>query len=249
VDQKRFVTCGPDGVRVVFVDGVTPEVVLDDDLCKTSLLAQAGGYVYYDVGTTLRKVKLDGSEAPIALFDFGESRVLTVATPGDHILYSTDPADRYVHGAGDGWLGGWKFMERGLGATFSNDRTALYWIENAAQASGAGDLKTVKLQGPGVAGGTATTLVKNARQFSFLGDGRIIADENHVNNGTWNRVVVIDEAAGHKQYVATGADHFSPIPSSSDYIVDVVTGATGHDVARVSLPPRTGVDGGTPAAQ
>jgi hypothetical protein len=250
VDQKRFVTCGPDGVRVVFADGVTPEVVLDDDICKTSLLAQAGGYIYYDVGTTLRKVKLDGSEAPIPLFDFGESRVLTVATPGDHILYSTDPADRYVHGAGDGWLGGWKFMERGLGATFSNDRTALYWIENAAQASGAGDLKTVKLQGPGVPGGTATTLVKNARQFSFLGDGRIIADENHVNNGTWNRVVLIDEAAGHKQYVVTGADHFSPIPSSSDYIVDVVTGATsGHDVVRVSLPPRTGVDGGTPAAQ
>ena len=244
VDPKRFVTCGADGVRVVFVDGVTPELVLDGDICKPALLAQAGGYVYYDVGTTVRKAKLDGSEAPQSLFDFGQARVLTIATPGDHILYSTDPADRYVHSAGDGWLGGWKFMQRGLGATFSSDRTALYWLDHAAQGTGAGDFMTVKLPGPGVPGGTPTTLAKNTRQFSFLSDGRILADENRANNGTWNRIVLIDEARAHKQYVVVGANHYSPIPQSSDYIVDVVSGATGHDVARVSLPPP--VDGGTP---
>jgi hypothetical protein len=244
VDPKRFVTCGVDGVRVVPVDGVTPETVLDDDQCKTSLLGLAGGYVYYDVGTTVRKTKLDGSEAPIALWDFGEARVLAIATPGDSILYSTDPADRYVHGAGDGWLGGWKFMDRGLGAAFNGDRTSLYWLEHAAQGSGAGDLMTVKLPGPGLPGGTPTTLAKNSRQFVFLGDGRLLADENRVNNGTWNRIVVIDEARGHKQLVAVSANHFSQIPQSSDYIIDVVTGASGHDVARVSLPPP--VDGGTP---
>ena len=237
VDSKRFVTCGPDGVRVVFVDGATPEVVLDDDLCKTSLLAVANGYVYYDVATTVRKAKLDGSEPPQTLFDFGEARVLAIATPGDNILYSTDPADRYVHGAGDGWLGGWKFMERGLLPTFSSDRTALYWLEHAAQGSGTGNLMTVKLPGPGQPGGTPATLALNTRQFVFLGDGRILADENHANNGIWNRLVVIDEKRGHKQYVATGAYHFSQIPQSNDYIVDVVSGASGHDIARVAIPP------------
>jgi hypothetical protein len=237
VDSKRFVTCGPDGVRVVFVDGKTPELVLDDDLCKTSLLAVANGYVYYDVATTVRKAKLDGSEPPQTLFDFGEARVLAIATPGDNILYSTDPADRYVHGAGDGWLGGWKFMERGLLPTFSSDRTALYWLEHAAQGSGTGNFMTVKLPGPGQPGGTPTTLALNTRDFVFLGDGRILADENRANNGTWNRIVVIDEKRGHKQYVATGAYHFSQIPQSSDYIVDVVSGASGHDIARVSIPP------------
>src|SRR5437868_2203145 len=52
VDSKRLLTCGVDGVRVVPVDGVTPESVLDEDICKTSMLTIDGGYVYYDVGTT-----------------------------------------------------------------------------------------------------------------------------------------------------------------------------------------------------
>jgi hypothetical protein len=237
VDSKRLVTCGPDGVRVVFVDGVTPEKVLDSDICKQQLLGLSNGYVYYNVATTVRKTKLDGSEAPIPLFDFGQARVLTIATPGDNIIYSTDPADRYVHGAGDGWLTNWKFMERGINVTFSGDRQHLYWLDHAAQGTATGDFMTVKLPGPGLPGGTPVTLAKNTRQFSFLSDGRILADENRANNGTWNRIVVIDETRGHKQYVVTGANHFSPVPQADDYIVDVVTGATGHDVARVSLPP------------
>ena len=239
VDAKRFVTCGPDGVRVVWVDGVTPEQILDEEICKTALLAVSGGYVYYEVGQTVRKTKLDCTEAPQPVFDFGDARVLAIATPGDHILYSTDPADRYAHGAGDGWLGGWKFMQRGLLPTFSSDRTALYWLEHAAQNSGAGDFTTVKLPGPGEPGGTPTTLARNTRQFVFLGDGRILADENRAYNGTWNRIVVIDEKRGHKQYVTSGAYHFSQIPQSNDYIVDVVSGASGHDLARVSIPPPT----------
>ncbi len=250
VDSQHLVTCGSDGVRLVPVDG-TLETVLDEEICKPALLAIDGGYVYYEVATTVRKVKLDGTEAPQTLWDFGQARVLSIATPGDHIIYSTDPADRYVHGAGDGWLGGWKFMERGLAVTWTNNQQALYWLEHAAQNSATGDLMTVKLAGPAVPGGTPSTLTKNTRQFTFLGDGRVLTDENRANNGTWNRIVVIDEARGHKQYVATGAYHFSQIPQSSDYIVDVVSGAPGHDVARVSIPPpvdSTGapVDGGAP---
>ena len=237
VDSRRLVTCGPDGVRLVPVDGVTPETVLDNDICKTALLAVAGGYVYYEVGTTVRKAKLDGSEAPISIFDFGAGRVIAMATANDDVFYSTDPANRYVHGAGDGWWNGWKFMQRGLSVTLSSDRQHLYWLEHAAQNSGTGDLMAVTLPAPGVAGGTPVTLAKNTRQYVFLHDGRILADENHANDGVWNRVVAIDEVHGHKQYVAVGAEHFSQIPQSYDYIVDVVSGASGHDVVRVSVPP------------
>jgi hypothetical protein len=237
VDSKRLLTCGVDGLRVVPVDGVTPELVLDEDICKTSMLTIDGGYVYYDVATTVRKAKLDGTQAPITLFDFGQARVLGIANPGDLIFYSTDPADRYVHGAGDGWFKGWKFMERGLALHLSDDHRHLYWLEHAAQGSGTGDLMAVTLPGPGLPGGTAVTLAKNSRQYGFLSDGRILADENRANNGIWNRVVLIDELRGHKQYVAVGANHPSQIPQSNDYIVDVISGASGHDVVRVSLPP------------
>ena len=243
-DSQHLVTCGPDGIRYLPVDGQHAETVLDGDLCK-GLLGVASGYVYYVVATVVRKAKLDGSEVPKIVFDFGQARVLSIAAPDDFLVYSTDPADRYVHGAGDGWLDGWKFMNRGLDVQFNDDRTALYWLENAAQGSGTGNLKTVKLSGPGVIpGGASTTLALNTRQYTQLGngDGRILCDENHANNGIWNRVVLIDEARGHKQYVAVGADHPSPIPQSNDYIVDVVTGATGHDVVRVPLPAP--VDGG-----
>jgi hypothetical protein len=95
----------------------------------------------------------------------------------------------------------------------------------------------VTLPGPGLPGGTPVTLAKNSRQYGFLPDGRILADENRANNGIWNRVVLIDEKRGHKQYVAVGGNHPSQIPQSNDYIVDVVSGASGHDVVRVSLPP------------
>jgi hypothetical protein len=237
-DANTLVTCGNDGVRVVPIDGVTPERILDEEICKPSLLYILHGYVYYNVGTTMRKTKLDGTEAPIDVWNFGTDRLIALSTFGDTILYSTDPADRYVHGAGDGWLGDWKFMERGLGVNFSRDRTLLTWLEHAAQGSAAGDLTQVKLPAPAVPGGTTQTLTKNTRQYTFLGDGRILCDENRANNGTWNRIVLIDWERGHKQYVAVGANHFSIVPESTwdDYIVDVVSGATGHDIARVKLP-------------
>src|SRR5262249_42195968 len=163
-------------------------------------------------------------EAPIEVWDMGTNRLIAISVLADTILYSTDPPDRYVHGAGDGWLGDWKFMERGLGVNFSRDRTLLTWLEHAAQGSATGDLTQVKLSPPGVPGGTPQTLAKNTRQYTFLGDGRILCDENRANNGTWNRIVLIDWERGHKQYVAVGANHFSIVPESTvdDYIVDVV---------------------------
>src|SRR5262249_43881851 len=57
IDWHTLVTCGNDGVRVVHDDGVTPELILDNDICKTQILYTNRGYVYYAVGTTVRKTK------------------------------------------------------------------------------------------------------------------------------------------------------------------------------------------------
>jgi hypothetical protein len=237
VDTNTLVSCGSDGVRVFTTDGFTPERILDNDPCKTQLLQLGDDTIYYDVGTTVRKTALDGSLGPEMVFDFGQARVLLLNTDGDDVIYSTDPVDRYVHGVGDGWLLGWKFMERGSVVTLSRERTKLWWLEHSAQGSGVGNLTTVNLPGPGQPGGTPVTLTRNTRRYSVLRDGRVICDENRANQGVWNRVVVVDEANGHKQWVASSANYFSPIPRSSDYIVDVISGATGHDVVRVSIPP------------
>src|SRR5439155_18119081 len=115
LDARTLITCGADGVRVVPTDGFTPERILDNDACKQQLLSVANGWVYYNVGTTLRKAKLDGTAGPQPVFEFGEDRVLLLNTTTDIVLYSTDPVDRYVHGAGDGWFAGSRFMERGSG--------------------------------------------------------------------------------------------------------------------------------------
>lgn len=236
LDSRTLITCGVDGVRVVPVDGVTPERVLDNDQCKTQLLWLNRGYVYYDVGTAVRKTKLDGSAPPQTLFEFGTSRVMVITPTDKTILYSTDPSDRYVHGAGDGWLGNWRFMDRGTGVTVAND-LQIHWLEHSAQGTGAGQLMSVTLPAPGVPGGTPVTLTRNTRQYGFLDDGRIICDENHAYGGIENRIVLVDETRRHKQWVATSASHFSQVPSSRDFIVDVISGATGHDVVRVKLPP------------
>jgi hypothetical protein len=234
VDSSRLISCGIDGVRIIPVDG-TPEHILDNDPCSQSGLFINGDYAYYDVGTVLRKAKVDGSEAPKVVWDHGDKRPLIVETPEDLIIYSTDPDDRYVHGAGDGWIGNWKFMQRGTALSF--DRLHLYWLEDSAQNSGAGTLTTVTLPASDQPGGTITPLARNVRGYSFLPDGRILCDANHAFNGTQDRIIAIDTFRHHAQWVASSANHYSGIPRTRDLIVDVVSGASGHDVVRVSVPP------------
>lgn len=240
LDDKTWVTCGNDGVRIVHVDGRTPESVLDDTPCKQERLNLMNGYAYYDVGTTIRKVKLDGSEPPAEVFDFGTNRVL-ILTDHDDVFYSTDPSDRYARAAGDGWLEGAKFMQRGTQLQLSGDRKHLWWVEDSAQNGGAGQLTSLVLPGAAMPGGTPEVLTRNTRQYSILGDGRILCDENHAFNGTFNRIVVIDEKSGTKRWVAAGANRFGQIPfTNNELTVDVVTGATGHDIVRAKVPPLEG---------
>lgn len=237
LDTQTWVTCGNDGVRVVHLDGRTPESILDPDPCKQERLGLANGYAYYDVGTVVRKVKLDGSEPPREVFDFGQDRIL-ILTSHDDVFYSTDPSDRYAHAAGDGWLQGWKFMQRGTQLSLSSDRTKLWFIDYSAVNAGAGLLTQLTLPGPATPGGTPVVLARNTRRYEVLPDGRILCDEDHAFNGSFNRVVVIDPQRGVKQWVASSAMTFGKVPfTDADYIVDVVTGASGHDIVRVTVPP------------
>ncbi len=244
VTTDSLASCGADGVRVFFVDGVTPENILTDEVCDATNFWVNNGFVYYDSGTLVRKVPLDQSTPPVTVYDFGSHRVLAIYNPNDTIVYSTDPANRYVHGAGDGWLvpedGGpaWKFMERGTGLSINNNVTQLNWLENSAQESGAGELMGLTLPAPGIPGGTKIPLARNVRTYGLLGDGRIICDDNHAFDGTQNRIVVLDPLRHHAQWMASSANYMLSIPTTNDYIVELVTGdLNSHDVVRVPLPP------------
>jgi hypothetical protein len=237
IDSHTLVTCGQDGVRVVPIDGKTPERVLDNDQCKPGRLSPWRGYVYYDVGTAIRKTMIDGSVPPATVFEYGMNRVLTINLDGETVLYSTDPADKFVHGAGDGWLSNWRFMERGTDVYMPPNRKHIYWLEDSAQGTGAGQLMSATLSAPGVPGGTPAVLTRNTRFYLNLDDGRVLCDEDHAYAGAHNRIVVLDEARKNKQWVASSADDLSAVPySQNDWIVDVVSGASGHDLVRVKVP-------------
>jgi hypothetical protein len=241
MDDHTLVTCGNDGVRVVPVDGMTAERVLDDNICQTTLLYLNDGYVYYDVDTAVRKTKLDGSAPPRILYEYGQNRVLRIHPADDSIIYSTDPADRYSHGAGDGWLGNWKFMQRGSDLTYTGDRLNLYWLEDSAQSSGAGELTMATLPGPAKTPGVIKPLALNSRGYSFLSDGRIIANANYAFEGTFNRIILIDPKKERAQWMADSAHTWSIFTDAGgkpEAIIDVVTGATsGYDVVRMPVPP------------
>jgi hypothetical protein len=245
ISRKTLVTCGIDGVRLVPVDGKSPEIIVDDDVCAEGQLFwytdpshrdYEHTWIYYLVGKTLRKTNVATHEKT-TVFDTSTRRLWSVHLPDDIILYSTDPDDRYAHGAGDGWLGNWRFMERGGSITFPGDMLHLYWIDHSALNAGAGLLSMATLPGRAQPSSNIARLADNVRAYSFLPDGRIVCDENHAFNGTQNRIVVIDTLRHNKQWVASSANHYMGIPGTNDLVVDVVSGATGHDVVRVTPPP------------
>jgi hypothetical protein len=158
------------------------------------------------------------------------ARLLSLGPQGE-LVYSRDPPNRYVGGAGDGWIGETNFMQRGRLVTWSADGTRLRFLEHAATLNTYGDLTSVvSPNGPPV------TLGINVHAFDELPDGRVLAIENHVFAGSWNRLVVIDEAAGTKHWVVPQAAEFFLVPGGREIIADVVSGASGYAIARVPAP-------------
>jgi hypothetical protein len=160
----------------------------------------------------------------------GAARLLTQG-PNGEITFSKDPRNRYAGNAGDGWVGDWRFMERGRFARWSGDGARIHFLEHAATVGTYGDLTSVS-----VPGGAPRTLAINAHEYDELPDHRILAVENAVYAGAWNRLVVIDEAADTKHWVVPSAVDFFLVNNGSELVADVVSGASGFDVVRVPAP-------------
>lgn len=228
--RRLFVGCGSQtGLRTVPLDG-GGETVLDPAGCNVyGDLWLSGSKVYYGVGDEVRRVRIDGSAAPETVL-MGGRRVIGIGSD-ETILYSRDDANRYVHGAGDGWLGSWRFMQRGRAAGFSGDGARLRWLDHAARLNGSGDLLSAPAHG-----GAPLRLQRNVTQFEELNDGRVLVASNHAFRGTQNRVVVVNERARTVSWVAAGAAQFLRVPGSADVIVDIVSGASGYDLYRIPIP-------------
>jgi hypothetical protein len=233
LDQTRnaLITCGADGVRSVPLDG-SPESVLDPEACDADgALWFHNDHALYAVDGALEQVPLDGSGPPSVLLEKG--RRIIAFGPMDAIVFSKDPSDKYVGGAGDGWIGDWRFMERGLSVSYSNDGKRLRWLEHAAQPSGVGEL--VSAAAPG---GDILHLARNVRRYDQLRDGRVLAASNRAFRGVQNRIIAIDEDARVAHWVADQASDYAHIPGTNELLVDVVSGPSGFDVVRVPIPPK-----------
>ena len=226
--HDAVLTVGEDGFRSVpLSDG--PDLVLAPTGFDPATLTLASGAAYYASGGSLWQVPLDGSAAAAAIAP-GGARLLTLGPHGE-IVYSRDPGTRYAGGAGDGWLGDGRLMERGRLLRFGQDGARVLFLEHAATIGTYGDLTSVALPD-----GAPVTLGLNVHAYRELPDHRVLAVENAVYAGSWNRLVVIDQAAGTKHWVVPSTVDFVLLPGAQDLIADVVSGASGYDILRVPVP-------------
>src|SRR5262249_30790689 len=157
--------------------------------------------------TQLLRVPLNGSGPPEEVHVDGR-RALQFIDDG-RIIVSHTPRDLYINSAGDGWLDGWNFMERGIDMSMSSDKKRIRWLEHAATSNGSGELLSAPINGPPL------HLSLNTCEWEQLDDGRVLADADHAFRGTQNRVVVIDEKSKTAQWVASAAANYSHIPGTN----------------------------------
>ena len=217
-----------------------PPRLLDETACASDLfsfqrLKRDDGttsiQLFYIIGDReLRRVPVDGSAPPARVIERDIKRVLTIADAAT-VIYSEDPSDRYIYMVGDGWIGDWRFMDRGRAANVSSDRKRVHFLENAAQSAGIGDLSSAPI------GGVVVRLARNVYQYDEIAPLRLLAAANHAFRGTQNRIILIDEEHGQAHWVVDQASRYSFIPGSTDLLVDIVTGASSSDLVRVPLPP------------
>ena len=223
-------TVGADGFRSVPLSG-KPERILAQAVFDPASLTVEDKLAYFPSGGALWRVPLDGSAPPALVQDHAER--LWVSGPRGEIVYSRDPGDRYIGGAGDGWLGASNFMQRGQLLTFTADGARLHFLEHAATVDTVGDLTSVTLPD-----GAPAKLGLNVYHFDELEDGRVLVLENRVYEGAWNRVVIVDEAAKTKHWVTPATAQFLRVPKRNEVIADVISGASGYDIVRVAVPAR-----------
>jgi hypothetical protein len=223
--HDAVLTVGDDGFRSVPLLG-GPDLVLVAQHIDPATLQVSANDAFYADAMGLWWLTLDGRVAP-TLVGPGGARWLTTAPDGEFV-YSRDSATRYTGGAGDGWIGDWRFMERGRTIRFNLAGDRIFFLEHAATIGNYGDLHSV--------GNDDVLLATNVHAFAVLPDDRVLAVENAVYAGAWNRLVVIDQAERIKRWVVPSAADFVMVPGGKEMIVDVVSGASGYDILRVPTP-------------
>jgi hypothetical protein len=238
--------CDDGGLRVVDLRAPpdTPPRVLDSGACmvieSASLWRGLAGRVAYWSGPPLAPmsrllvVPFDGSAPPRLLFEEAMGlEALAVSATAAAYTHNAPTGFPMVGDASDGWIGDWRFMERGRFASFSADGTRIRWLEHSARDYPSGDL----LSAPAT-GGDALRLAANVYEYDELGDGRVIAADNQAFAGPQNRVIAIDERHRIARRIAEGASSFYLLPGSPDaLVVALVSAVDGYELARVDLPP------------
>jgi hypothetical protein len=222
-----IVDCGPAGVRTITFDGVVR--LLDPMACAPlGRWIRKGALRFYDLGG-LRSVPLDGSGPPVELFQ--RTGTQAVLADGDtEVAYSTQPL---FNPSTDGWIGDWKFMERGDEVRFGRLAGEVRWREHTAREYVVGDLLSATIPR-----GAPLTLARNVRDWEELPDGRIVAASNQAYLGPQNRVIAVDVAAREARWLADDASAFEVLPGAASVLVWI--GVTGGSVelVEVPLPPR-----------
>lgn len=124
--NAEILACGPEGLLAVgLADGVHRQ--LDAAPCQDEGYSFRDEVLYYYAAGETRRVPLDGSRAPEPVLAAG--RRLLGFGPDGAVLHTRLPPNSYVNDASDGWLGEWRFMERGRAASYSSRKGRLRWLE------------------------------------------------------------------------------------------------------------------------
>jgi hypothetical protein len=250
-DPRWLLGCGAAGLTIVPIDG-SHATLLDRTSCQpagldngsvppASLPFLDGAAVYYAGGSELRRVPLDGSALPERVGIAPLPQIVgstgpyaeIVAIGGRREVYTTVRRGTFAYDARDGWIDGWRFMERGRLPTLSLAGDRVFFIEHAADDAGAGDFSTAAIGGP------IERLARNVNDFDLLEDGRILAASNQAFAGTHNRVIAIDpERRQARWVVGEGAKKYTRIPNTDDLLVELITPTKDTELVRVVVPPR-----------
>lgn len=237
---RALISCSESaGVTRVPFDG-SPTVVLDSQPCSPDLFRLTSTTALYlsPPAGVIREVPLSGS-APgrVALTSpepnrpIGQVYLLRITDERRDIVYSLDPPLLYGAGIGDGWLDGWRFMERGRRPAFSNDGRRMRFLEHAARSDNTGDFLSVE-----IGGSEPVLLARNVQKWLEVAPGKLLTISNAAGRGAYNRLILIDENARSASWVIDSTRDFVRIPNSSQLLAKVVNGQLGFDIHLVPIP-------------
>lgn len=229
--------CGKRGLRRLTLDGSPPQL-LDGLPCNPSILRVSSGSILYLREDGLREISAAGVARLLVPAPVGQ---LLAVGPSPSLVYSSDPPITYGAGIGDGWIGDWRFMNRGRRPTYSIDagdpasaeRARIRWQENAARSDNSGELMSARLAARD--GERPLLLAKNVRQWLETRPGRLYTISNAAGRGVYNRMIVIDEDQREARWVIDSARDFLRVPGQNVIIALTVHGQVGFDVYRVPI--------------